>query len=178
MGTITLISGFASSGKSTVSRLLAERCASSLHISVDTLREMTVSGQVKPDAGGWTDEGYRQFERARSTAIYMAKLYAAQVVDVFIDDVCVPYMFSEHYASLLSTPMAKRILLMPTRASLRERMRQRNGPWDHVLPSFIDEVYDYLEPMPKTGWVVLDTSDWSIEKTITEVAERIRTGDA
>ena len=31
---------------------------------------------------------------------------------------------------------------------------QRGGPWDHVLGNYVAEVYDYLELMPKDGWIV------------------------
>ena len=173
MSTITLISGFAGAGKSTISRLLAQQAARSLHISVDALREMTISGQMQPGLD-WTDEGYAQFARARKTALFMAQLYAEAGVQVLIDDVCVPHMFADHYAPMASNPLAKRILLMPSRDALRQRMQQRQAPWDHILPSIVDDVYDYLEPMPKDGWIVLDTSDWSIERTVNEVQAHIR----
>jgi predicted kinase len=172
MSTITLITGFAGAGKSTVSRLLAQQFSRCLHISVDALREMMVTGQCNPSTA-WSEEAYQQFQRARATAIYMAQLNASHGVQVLIDDVCVPYMFAEHYAPLAALPNARRILLMPSRTAVHERIKQRQGPWDHILGNYIAEVYDYLEPMPKAGWIVLDTSDWTVEKTVSEVSTHI-----
>lgn len=172
MSSITLITGFAGSGKSTVSKLLARQFPKCLHISVDTLREMMVSGQFTPN-DGWSEEGYRQFQLARTTALSMAVLYASQGVDVLIDDVCVPHMFAEHYAPLSTNPIARRVLLLPSRAAVLKRIQQRGGPWDHVLGNYVGEVYDYLEPMPKTGWIVLDSSDWTIDHTVNIVASHV-----
>ena len=114
MSSITLITGFAGSGKSTVSKLLARQFPKCLHISVDTLREMMVSGQFTPN-DGWSEEGYRQFQLARTTAISMAVRYASQGVEVMIDDACMRSLFAEHYARLSTNPIARRVLLRPRR---------------------------------------------------------------
>ncbi len=87
----------AGSGKSTVGRLVAEHFSKSMHIQVDQLREMMVKGIDVPNAEGFTEGTYQQFQWARSTTIYMAQLYASQGVDVVIDDVCVPPNFAEQY---------------------------------------------------------------------------------
>jgi predicted kinase len=166
------ITGAPASGKSTIARKLAEHFPKSLHIQVDQLREMMVSGVEMPDHD-WTDEASRQFQWARSTAIYMAKLYAGEGIDVVIDDVCVPANFPDYYTTLFDDPAVHRILLMPTPAALTARLERRAGPYDKFLADFIPWFYNYLEPMPKDGWIVLDTSDWPIEKTLDEVFARI-----
>ncbi|MEP7134791.1 MAG: AAA family ATPase [Chloroflexota bacterium] len=170
--TITLITGAPGSGKSTVGRLVAEHFPKSLLINVDHLREMMVSGFASP-ADGWSEVAYQQFQRARTTAIYMAQLYASQGVDVVIDDVCVPYMFADHYTALFENSQAQRILLMPKLETLIERIKQRGNQWDHVLVEVVPEIYSYLDPMPKDGWIVLDSSAWTIEQTVQKVLSRI-----
>ena len=87
MNKIVFITGAPGSGKTTVSRLIAEHFTKSLHIQVDHLREMMVKDIELPDHD-WIDEATRQFQWARSTAIYMAQLYARDGVDVVIDDMC------------------------------------------------------------------------------------------
>jgi predicted kinase len=173
MNNIVLITGAAGSGKSTVGRRVAEHFPKSLYLPVDHLREMMVNGIALPDGRGWTEEAIQQFQRARSTATYMAQLYAGQGVDVVIDDVCVPPNFVDQYAALFDNPAVHRILLLPSAAALVERLKQRAGPFDHILVNFVPEVYSYLEPMPKAGWIVLDTGEWTIEHTVDEVLSRI-----
>ena len=168
MNSIVFVTGAPASGKSTIARKVAEHFPKSLHIQVDHLRDMMVSGAELPDHE-WTEEASRQFQRARSTAIFMAKLYAREGVEVVIDDVCIPDNFPEYYSSLFADPAVHRVLLMPTPSALMDRMQKRSGPYDRFLADFIPWFYSFLEPMPKDGWIVLDTSDWTIEKTVHEV---------
>ena len=172
MNKIVLITGFAGSGKSTVGRLVAEHFSKSMHIKVDDLREMMVKG-IEPPGEEITQEAYRQFEWARNTVIYMAQLYASQGVDIVIDDVCFPPNFAEQYAELFKNPLVHRVLLFPKTPALIERMKKRAGPWDPTLVDAVPMVYSYLEPMPKDGWIVLDSGDWTIEQTVQQVLSKI-----
>ena len=162
MNKIVLITGFAGSGKSTVGRLVAEHFSKSMHIKVDDLREMMVKG-IEPPGEEITQEAYRQFEWARNTVIYMAQLYASQGVVIVIDNFCSPPNFAEQYAEPFKTPLVHRVLLFPKGPTLIERMKKRAGPWDPILVDAVPMVYSYLEPMPKDGWIVLDSGDWTIE---------------
>jgi predicted kinase len=174
MKSIVLVTGMAGSGKSTIGRLVAEHFPKSLLIQVDHLRDMMVKGIALPGLGDdWTEDMVQQFQLARSTAIHMAQLYANQGVDVIIDDVCVPGNFVEQYAALFEIPGVHRVLLYPTAPVLIERIKKRSGPWDHVLIEKVPQVYEYLDPMPKDGWIVLDSGDWTIERTVHEVLSNI-----
>jgi hypothetical protein len=133
---------------------------------------MMVRGVELPDHG-WTDEATRQFQWARSAATYMAQLYAGQGVDVVIDDVCVPPEFADQYTSLFNNPATQRVLLLPTAEALVERLHKRAGRFDNFLIEAVPWVYSYLEPMPKAGWIVLDSSDWTIDQTVHELLNRI-----
>src|SRR5512141_64992 len=100
MNNIIFITGMAGAGKSTVGRLVARHFPKCLFIQVDELREKMVKGYARPEGGVFTEEAIQQFQMARSTATYMARLYASQGVDVVIDDVCAPSNFVEQYAAL------------------------------------------------------------------------------
>ncbi len=154
----------AGSGKSTVGRLVAEHFSRSLFIEVDELRQKMVKGYARPEGGLFTEEAMQQFQMARSTATYMARLYVSQGVDVVIDDVCVPTNFVEQYSELFQIPETRRILLLPQATVVIERIKQRGGPMEHIR--YVPEIYAFLDLMPKDGWIVLDSSKWTVEQTV------------
>jgi predicted kinase len=161
----------AGAGKSTVGRLVARHFPKCLFIQVDELREKMVKGYARPEGGVFTQEVMQQFQMARSTAIYMARLYAGQGVDVVIDDVCAPPNFVEQYGTLFEMPEVHRVLLYPKAAVVIERIKQRGGPLEHI--KYVTVIYNFLDAMPKDGWVVLDSSEWTIERTANELLSNI-----
>lgn len=171
MNRIIFITGMAGAGKSSVARLVARHFQKSLYIQVDELREKMVKGYAVPENGIFTQEVVQQFQMARSTATYMARLYADQGVDVVIDDVCVPSNFVEQYAALFEMPEVHRVLLYPKASVVIERIKQRGGPMEHI--QYIPLIYDFLDAMPKDGWIVLDSSEWTVEQTARAVIETI-----
>jgi hypothetical protein len=96
-------------------------------------------------------------------------------VDVVIDDFCWPPNFAEYYAALFENPAVHRILLLPTQVALTERITKRGGPFADVFVKNTPYIYSYLNPMPKEDWIVLDSSDWTIEQTVQEPLARIGT---
>ena len=173
MNNIIFITGMAGAGKSTVGRLVARYFPKCLFIQVDELREKMVKGYARPEGGVFTEEVTQQFQMARSAAIYMARLYANQGVDVVIDDVCAPANFIEQYATLFEIPEIHRILLYPRAAIVIERIKQRGGPLEHI--KYVPVIYNSLDSMSKDGWIVLDSSEWTIEQTVNEVLSSIAT---
>lgn len=170
MSSITLLTGGPGSGKSTIARLVARRLSRCAVINVDELREFMISGRALP-AKGWCDAAIQEFLRARTTAIYMARLYARQGIEVIIDDVCVPPEFVGHYAPLFADPGARRILLNPSAAAMIRRMARRRNPWDEMLIPRVPQLTEQLARMPKEGWTVIDSSDWTIERTAEAVLQ-------
>lgn len=172
MSTILFITGAAGAGKSTIARQVAEHFPKCLLIEVDQLREMMVKGLVTPEVG-WTEEHVQQFQWVRSTAIYMAHLYTSQGIDVVIDDVSAPPNFVEQYTALFEKLAVHKVLLFPKAPALIKRLKNRAGVWDNILVEYVPEVYGYLGPMPKEGWIVLDSGEWTIEHTVHEVLSQI-----
>jgi hypothetical protein len=52
-------------------------------------------------------------------------------------------------------------------------MKERDGVWEDDLIAFVPWFYSFLDPMPKDGWIVLDTGHWTVEQTVNEVLARI-----
>lgn len=171
MNNIIFITGMAGAGKSTVGHLVAKHFQKSLFIQVDELREKMVKGYARPENGAFTEEVIKQFQMARTTAIYMARLYANQGVDVVIDDICVPSNFVEQYASLFEMAGVYRVLLYPKADIVIQRIEKRGGPLEHI--DHVPAIYNFLESMPKNSWIVLDSSDWTIEQTVYAVLSNI-----
>lgn len=171
MNNIIFITGMAGAGKSTVGRQVAGHFPKSLFIQVDELREKMVKGYAVPQQGIFTQEVVQQFQLARSTATYMARLYAAQGVAVVIDDICVPFNFVDQYAALFEIPHVHRILLYPGSSVVTDRIKQRGGPMEHI--QYVPLIYDFLARMPKEGWIVLDSSGWTVEQTVKQVLSSI-----
>jgi deoxyadenosine/deoxycytidine kinase len=171
MSNIIFITGMAGAGKSTVGRMLARHFQKSLFIQVDELREKVVKGYARPQGGIFTEEVMQQFQMARSTAIYMARLYADHGLDVVIDDVCVPPNFVEQYAALFEIPGVHRVLLYPRESVVIERITKRGGPLEHI--PYVPVIYNQLDSMSKDDWIVLDSSEWTIEQTVNEILSRM-----
>lgn len=167
---IFLIVGAPASGKSSASRALAAKFPKSIAICVDDLRSMVVSGVVHPSAE-WSSELTEQLQLARKSVTEMAKVYHAAGYTVVIDDFWDPYTQMSEYDELSDYAKMKRVLLYPDRKKAHDQNRKRSGPG--LLRDYLDEgirlVYESLDgvlnDLMRQGWVVLDTTDDTVEDT-------------
>jgi predicted kinase len=171
MAAILLITGPPGAGKSTVARGLAEQFAVSAHLKVDDLREIMVNGFAPP--GEWTDEVEAQFRRARASAIHLARTYAGDGIVFIIDDVCVPAHFQDHYEALLDDPSVTRIALRPSLEVLRQRLRDRAGPWDEffLASGAAEWSHSHLSSISADEWILLDSSNQTSGETVAAALE-------
>ncbi len=171
MGSIFLIVGAPAVGKSSTARALAGRFPKSVHIPVDNLRDMVVSGLVYP-SGDWSTELIEQLSLARKTATQMAIEYGKASFDVVMDDFWDPVSRLAEYDKLCVLPGVYRILLYPSQEVAEGRNRKRSGSEQTIeyIASGIQLVYSSLGPeierLRGEGWLVIDTTDVSIEGTV------------
>jgi hypothetical protein len=172
---IYLIVGPPAVGKSTTSRALASRFPKSIHIPVDDIRNMVVSGIELPGVD-WSDELVLQIALARKGAAHMALYYQEAGFVVVIDD----FWDADHisdYALLLDHPAFNKIVLYPAQGSAHQRNLQRAG--DSPARTYIDRgieiVYQQLNAsapqLEQDGWIVVDSTTLGIEDTVVRILE-------
>ena len=173
---IFLIVGPPAVGKSTTSSTLAARFPLSVHIPVDDLRMMVVSGLEMPGAV-WTDALARQITLARASATHMAQSYSDAGFLVVVDDF-LDLRFPQDYQLLLNRPGVHAVLLYPRQSVAHQRNLNRSG--DLQGRAYIDEgirlVYEGMQPfvplMEQSGWIVLDNTEMSVDETVAEILKR------
>ncbi len=173
MNPIFLIVGPPAVGKSTTSRALAARFSKSIHIPVDDLRMMVVSGLLLPGPE-WSDELAQQIALARQSAAETALKYHRAGYGVVIDD----FWDAEHltdYQALLGHPHFHKVVLYPKQEAAHQRNRQRSEGSPEV--AYIDEgiqiVYRQLNAsaarLAEDGWGVVDTTALSVDDTVAAI---------
>lgn len=176
MNPIYLVAGPPAVGKSTTSRALAARFPKSLHIPVDDIRNMVVSGIELPGPI-WSDELAQQVALARTSVIQMAINYHYAGFVVVIDD----FWDTDHlldYQTLFSYPDLHRIVLYPGQGAAHQRNFWRSGV--NSASAYIDEgirtVYQQLNAvvsqLEQEGWIIVDTTSLSVEQTVTTILQR------
>ncbi len=178
MSHIYFLAGAPAVGKSTTARALAVQFQKSMHIPVDTIREMVVSGVVHP-GGNWNQELIEQLTLARQNVTQMAITYRKAGFVVVIDDFWDPNSRLQEYARLFQEPNVHKILLFPSQKIAEERNLKRSGSVDasQYIADGIRSVYASLESdivdLKKQGWLITDTTNKTIEETVKHILTRI-----
>lgn len=167
---IFLIIGIPATGKTTTSRALASRFPMALHIPVDDLRMMVVSGLVLPGPE-WTEALVEQVSLARRSAARMALAYREAGFTAVIDD----FLDSNtpgDYRELLQQPGVRRAVLLPTQEEARRRNHKRSGGGpdaayiDDGIRFFYDTARELAARLSDEGWLVIDNTALTVEETV------------
>jgi predicted kinase len=171
MTTIFFLAGAPAVGKSTTAHALAARFQKSIHIPVDDLREMVVSGLVLP-SGDWSEELVEQLTLARQTVVQMALIYRGAGYTVVIDDFWDQNSRLIEYTRLFERSDVHKILLLPSQQVAEARNLSRSDTEDEseYIAFGIRLVYEILKRevlnLEREGWLVVDTSYRPIEDTV------------
>jgi hypothetical protein len=180
MQNILLIVGSPASGKSTISKAIAEQSAKGVHIPVDDLRTMVQGGVLHPGPT-WTPELIHQLKLARQTAADMALRYQEADFLVAIDDFWDSFSQLQEYTTLLDQPNVIPIILKPQLSVVLARNHARKHPSEfrEHMDDGIRMIYADLEKQESAlkaqGWLILDTSNDTIESSIARIFTLLET---
>ena len=173
---IFLIVGAPAVGKSSTAHALAARFPKSIHIPVDDVRDMVVSGLIHP-SDEWGQGLIEQLTTARASVSQMAITYNRASFVVVIDDFWDPNSQLSEYKRLFAERHVHRVLLYPSQnaALARNLGRSGTGEASEYIAGGIQLVYAHLEmvvdDLEQRGWFVLDTTDRSVEETVAAILD-------
>lgn len=179
MTPIFFLAGAPAVGKSSTARALATQFQKSIHISVDSLRDMVVSGLVYP-SNEWSQELIEQLVLARESASQMAITYHKAGFVVVIDDFWDPNNKLQEYSPLFQEKNIHKVLLFPSQLAAEERNIKRSGVGEtsKYIADGIRSVYENLkEDIPSLenqGWIIVDTTNKNVEATVRHILLQIK----
>ncbi|WP_309571595.1 phosphotransferase-like protein [Deinococcus sp.] len=169
MRPISVILGSPAAGKRTVARALLRRFERGLHLPVDDLRHMVVSGLV--DMGSEPSGALNlQLRLAREAAAHTASS-ARQGFAVVIDDFWQGDAHDQLFAQMPDTSPVRVLLRRSVEATLA-RLRGRHAAGDRFVPVLervIHAVHAELAGHPNTGLHIIDSSHLSVEETVDQI---------
>ena len=167
---VCLVTGPAGVGKSTVTKELASKFTNSARIEVDYVRRMVVGGYVAPFQD--SKKTGSQILLSQKNACSLAKNFVEHGFCVFIDDVVRKKSSLDYYLKNLNNYNVFIFLLFCDKDVLQKRDTARSK--EQVMGERAMRMHDFFSKrLDEKRWIILDTSKYSIAKTVEKIIDII-----
>lgn len=140
---IALFGGAAGAGKTTIARLWCQRQPRAVHLELDGVRELIVSGQVDPQTLG--DEQALQYEASARACCALARSFSGDGFAVAMDDVFEPVAVREVWVPALAGLDVRIVMLHPSLDTVLARGAARSK---QVLDRHVRQQHAAVEGWP------------------------------
>ncbi len=164
---LIVVSGNQGAGKSTVSRLLAQRFARGAHVEADVLHKMIVSGGEWPQPPAPAGEAARQLRLRLHNACLLARSFVDAGIASVVDDIIAGDRLDQLLEELTGRDVIF-VMLVPDVAAIRAR--------EHARGTALFDEWSGLDTEIRTNtrriglW--LDTSSQTPQQTVDEIMRR------
>jgi chloramphenicol 3-O-phosphotransferase len=158
-GRLVLIGGPAGAGKTTLAKAWCATRGLAVHIELDGVRSLVVSGLADPQ--GNDPAAGDQYALAVEASVRLASVFLAAGYDVAIDDVLEPDAFERLWQPALSGLSYTLVVLLP---DLDETLRRASSRAKDVRPDIIRAQHEACSAWPPT--YLIDTTEATPGETL------------
>jgi len=166
-GLLLLLTGPAGAGKSTVAQAWCRRRVKAVHIQLDDMRLLVVSGYANPQEQGQAQS--EQYDLAAGACLLVARHYVEHGYDVVIDDVFPPQLFQRLWRPRLDGLRWRAVVLQP---SLEETLRRGQVRSKRVKQSIVLDQHTAMGLWPQE--FIIDTTNLSPEEAVDRIERELR----
>ncbi|HEU4760184.1 MAG TPA: AAA family ATPase [Dehalococcoidia bacterium] len=165
-GQLLLLTGPAGAGKSAVAEAWCRRRVKALHMQLDDIRLLVVSGYADPQEQGKAQS--EQYDLAAVACLLVARHYVEHGYDVVIDDVFPPQLFQRLWRPRLDGLTWRVVVLQP---SLEETLRRGQVRSKRVKQSIVVDQHAAMRLWPQE--VIIDTTNLSPEEVVDTIEREL-----
>ena len=171
MGSLLVVTGPPGAGKSSVSRLIADRFESSVLVEGDAFFAFLAAGAIEP----WLPESHGQNEVVTDGAAVATAAFVAGGYDTVYDGVLGPWFLPE-FARRLGLAEFDYVVLLPSEEECVDRVRRRvgHGFTDDAAARLMHRQFDTDRPASSH---VIEGGHLDAGATVDEVMRRRATGE-